>query len=56
MQARCLEGALSRGEPCGIWGGELFEDGRVIQEKRAPGRPRLVPINSSVEQDEARAS
>jgi WhiB family redox-sensing transcriptional regulator len=56
MQARCLEGALSRGEPCGIWGGELFEDGRVIQEKRAPGRPRLIPIDTSAELEEAKAS
>jgi WhiB family redox-sensing transcriptional regulator len=38
----CLTGALSRQEPCGIWGGELFEDGKVISRKRAPGRPRLV--------------
>mgnify|MGYP003704451737 FL=1 len=41
MRAKCLEGALSRKEPCGVWGGELFEDGRVITEKRAPGRPRI---------------
>jgi WhiB family redox-sensing transcriptional regulator len=36
-----LQGALSRKEPCGIWGGELFEDGVVIAAKRLPGRPRL---------------
>jgi len=41
MRAKCLEGALSRAEPCGIWGGELFEDGKVIQAKRTAGRPRL---------------
>jgi len=41
MKAKCLEGALSRQEPCGVWGGELFDEGRIIQEKRAPGRPRL---------------
>ena len=39
----CLEGALSRQEPCGVWGGELFEEGVVIAEKRLPGRPRLNP-------------
>jgi len=44
MKAACLEGALSRKEPCGIWGGELFEDGKVIKEKRAPGRPRLEQV------------
>jgi len=37
-----LQGALSRKEPCGIWGGELFEDGVVIAAKRLPGRPRLI--------------
>jgi hypothetical protein len=44
MRAACLEGALSRSEPCGVWGGELFEDGKVIQTKRAPGRPRLEKL------------
>jgi len=41
MKAKCLEGALSRQEPCGIWGGELFEEGEVIAQKRLPGRPRI---------------
>ena len=51
MKAKCLSGALSRKEPCGVWGGELFEDGKVIQEKRAPGRPRIsaIDINTSNE-------
>jgi WhiB family redox-sensing transcriptional regulator len=51
MKAKCLEGALSRNEPCGIWGGELFDNGRVITEKRSPGRPRLnteVTLESSM--------
>ena len=47
MKAACLEGALSRKEPCGIWGGELFEDGKVIKEKRAPGRPRLEEVRTT---------
>ena len=42
MKAKCLSGALSRKEPTGVWGGELFEDGKVISEKRAPGRPRVL--------------
>lgn len=41
VKRECLKGALSRKEPCGVWGGELFEDGRVIAQKRSPGRPRL---------------
>lgn len=36
----CLEGALSRGEPWGVWGGEIFERGAVVARKRPRGRPR----------------
>ncbi len=36
----CLEGALDRGEPWGVWGGELFLQGAVIPRKRPRGRPR----------------
>ncbi|MCX6428385.1 MAG: WhiB family transcriptional regulator [Actinobacteria bacterium] len=42
VRAQCLEAALSRQEPCGVWGGELFEEGQVIARKRTVGRPRLV--------------
>lgn len=42
VRSKCLKGALSRQEPCGVWGGELFEDGRVIARKRSAGRPRIV--------------
>ena len=46
MQAKCLEGALSRAEPCGVWGGELFDEGQVIQSKRLPGRPAKIAVAS----------
>jgi WhiB family redox-sensing transcriptional regulator len=46
MKAACLAGALSRQEPFGVWGGELFSEGEVIERKRKAGRPRL---NESVE-------
>src|SRR5687768_3096234 len=36
----CLEGALARREPCGVWGGELFSNGVVLAHKRPRGRPR----------------
>ena len=42
MRDKCLQGALSRAEPCGVWGGELFDEGQVIQSKRTPGRPAKV--------------
>lgn len=35
----CLEGALRRREPWGVWGGQLFHDGRVLARKRKRGRP-----------------
>jgi WhiB family transcriptional regulator, redox-sensing transcriptional regulator len=39
VRRACLAGALERGEPCGVWGGELFLRGVIIAEKRARGRP-----------------
>lgn len=39
----CLDGALARREPWGVWGGELFFNGRVLAQKRRPGRPRKDP-------------
>lgn len=42
LKAKCLTGALSRAEPAGVWGGELFDEGQVIQAKRMPGRPAKV--------------
>ena len=64
MKSACLEGALSRSEPCGVWGGELFVDGQPVAAKRTVGRPRLSPSLSPVmipdqivrEEDEALAS
>jgi WhiB family redox-sensing transcriptional regulator len=44
VRAQCLEGALSRQEPAGVWGGELFEEGRIIAKKRKAGRPTLKGI------------
>ena len=40
LREMCLQGALERGEPWGVWGGELFDRGRVIPRKRTAGRPR----------------
>ena len=39
----CLEGALERREPWGVWGGQLFLDGTIVATKRRRGRPRKVP-------------
>jgi WhiB family redox-sensing transcriptional regulator len=37
--APCLQGALDRREPWGVWGGELFANGKVLAQKRRRGRP-----------------
>jgi WhiB family redox-sensing transcriptional regulator len=36
----CLDGALERREPWGVWGGQLLQAGVVIPRKRPRGRPR----------------
>ncbi len=36
----CLEAALARREPWGVWGGSIFDHGAVIAQKRPRGRPR----------------
>lgn len=53
MQRACLDGALSRAEPAGVWGGALFENGRIISAKRGVGRPRIhiQGESSTVESD-----
>jgi len=53
LREACLDGALRRREPVGVWGGELFDRGRVIDRKRPRGRPRkteLVPAAEAAEQ------
>ena len=41
---------LSRQEPAGVWGGELFEDGQVIAKKRKAGRPSLSEVAAREEE------
>ena len=40
---QCLEGALARKEPLGVWGGQLFANGKVLASKRRRGRPPKNP-------------
>ena len=38
----CLEGALERREPWGVWGGELFRNGHVVTNRRGRTRHQIV--------------
>jgi WhiB family redox-sensing transcriptional regulator len=40
IRSQCLAEALDRGEPWGVWGGEILERGTIVRRKRARGRPR----------------
>lgn len=44
VMAECLAGALSREEPWGVWGGEIFDRGAVIPRKRPRGRPSKADL------------
>lgn len=39
----CLEGAVARAEAAGVWGGQLFAEGRIVTVKRRRGRPAKNP-------------
>ncbi len=40
IRQACLAVAVHRAEPTGVWGGHIFEQGRIVPRKRARGRPR----------------
>ncbi|MCK5756769.1 MAG: WhiB family transcriptional regulator [Mycobacterium sp.] len=40
LRRECLNAALERQEPWGVWGGEILDRGVIIARKRPRGRPR----------------
>src|SRR4249919_3700474 len=42
VKDECLAAALDRREPWGVWGGELFVNGKVVAQKRKRGRPPKI--------------
>ena len=44
LRHECLEGAIARREPYGVWGGQFIEHGVIIPRKRGRGRPRKTDI------------
>ena len=43
VREACLAAAEERAEPWGVWGGQLFIDGRIVAQKRRRGRPPKQP-------------
>jgi WhiB family transcriptional regulator, redox-sensing transcriptional regulator len=43
VMAECLEEAIVNQEPWGVWGGQLFLNGRMLTVKRGRGRPPRIP-------------
>ena len=39
VREACLAGAVARREPWGVWGGQLFFNGKILAFKRKRGRP-----------------
>lgn len=46
IRRQCLAAALERGEPWGVWGGEILDRGMVIARKRPRGRPRKNTVGN----------
>ena len=43
LATACLDGALERAEPYGVWGGQLLVEGAIVTVKRGRGRPPKTP-------------
>jgi WhiB family redox-sensing transcriptional regulator len=43
VREACLQGAIERREPWGVWGGQLFANGKILAFKRKRGRPPKNP-------------
>ncbi|MBP2367863.1 WhiB family transcriptional regulator [Pseudonocardia parietis] len=53
VRGACLATALRRGEPWGVWGGEIFDRGSVVSRKRPRGRPRKVDAERGLDRTPA---
>lgn len=50
IQQSCLQGAVERREPWGVWGGQLFANGKILAQKRKRGRPpKLRPVEMALD-------
>ena len=56
LRLSCLAAAVESLEVAGVWGGQLFDHGRIVPRKRPRGRPRkhhVTPGPRPLSQDEA---
>jgi WhiB family redox-sensing transcriptional regulator len=53
IRRECLAAALDRGEPWGVWGGEILERGTIVARKRPRGRPRKAAAHREGKQPAA---
>ena len=49
----CLQEAIDTEEECGVWGGQLFKDGKIVAYKKNRGRPSRDRINETFTDDVA---
>jgi WhiB family redox-sensing transcriptional regulator len=47
IRLACLAVAVDRAEVAGVWGGHIFDRGRIVAQKRGRGRPRKHPVQSA---------
>ena len=52
VREACLEAAVGRAEPYGVWGGQQLFEGEVVIGRRGRGRPRRHPLPSPLDIDE----
>ncbi|MDZ4826124.1 MAG: WhiB family transcriptional regulator [Actinomycetota bacterium] len=52
VKDHCLTSALERREPWGVWGGQLFVNGKVVAQKRKRGRPPKIRPETIVDDGE----
>jgi WhiB family redox-sensing transcriptional regulator len=46
LRRPCLDDALARREPWGVWGGQIVQQGAIVAHKRGRGRPRKLAAAS----------
>lgn len=48
MQESCLDGAIDRAEPFGVWGGQLMRNGIPVARRPRRGRPPKTTVSLDI--------